>query len=102
MRERGVGGFVRRNINTFRMAAAPVLLIGLFVSIFKLLPDPTIMPEPKLLFISSKHYATPIRLINLLARRPKKLAAVALANKMARILWAMMVSGEVYRRPQQA
>ena len=41
-------------------------------------------------------------LIDLLARRPKKLAAVALANKMARILWAMMVSGELYRRPQSA
>ena len=41
-------------------------------------------------------------LINLLARRPKKLAAVALANKMARTLWAMMVSGELYRGPQQA
>jgi transposase len=41
-------------------------------------------------------------LINLLARRPRKVAAVALANKMARILWAMMVSGEVYRRPLAA
>jgi transposase len=41
-------------------------------------------------------------LLNLLARKPKKLAAIALANKMARILWAMMVSGEVYRRPQPA
>jgi transposase len=41
-------------------------------------------------------------LLQLLARRPKKLAAVALANKMARIIWAMMVSGEVYRRPQSA
>ena len=41
-------------------------------------------------------------LINLLARRPKKLAAVALANKMARTLWAMMLSGEIYRRPQHA
>jgi transposase len=41
-------------------------------------------------------------LIDLLARRPRKLAAVALANKMARILWAMMVSGEVYRRRQPA
>jgi transposase len=41
-------------------------------------------------------------LIQLLARRPRKLAAVALANKMARILWAMMVSGEVYRRSQPA
>jgi transposase len=41
-------------------------------------------------------------LLNLLARKPKKLAAVALANKMARVLWAMMGSGEVYRRPQPA
>ena len=39
-------------------------------------------------------------LLQLLARKPRKLAAVALANKMARILWAMMVSGELYRRPQ--
>jgi len=41
-------------------------------------------------------------LLNLLARKPKKLAAVALANKMARILWAMMVSGETYRHPKEA
>jgi transposase len=41
-------------------------------------------------------------LIQLLARRPRKLAAVALANKMARILWAMMVSGELYRQTQPA
>ena len=41
-------------------------------------------------------------LLQLLARKPKKLAAVALANKMARTLWAMMVSGEVYRRPMPA
>jgi transposase len=36
-------------------------------------------------------------LLKLLQRRPRKLAAVALANKMARIAWAMMMSGEVYR-----
>ena len=41
-------------------------------------------------------------LVGLLARKPRKLAAVALANKMARIVWAMMVSGETYRRPAQA
>src|SRR6266851_5093181 len=41
-------------------------------------------------------------LLSLLARKPKKLAAVALANKMARILWAMMVSGEIYRHPKEA
>jgi transposase len=38
-------------------------------------------------------------LLALLARKPRKLAAVALANKMARIAWAMMKSGDVYRRP---
>ena len=41
-------------------------------------------------------------LIALLARRPRKLAAVALANKMARIVWAMMTSGEAYRQPATA
>jgi len=41
-------------------------------------------------------------LLGLLARKPKKLAAVALANKRARIVWAVMVSGETYRRPQEA
>jgi transposase len=35
-------------------------------------------------------------LLQLLERKPRKLAAVALANKMARIIWAMR--GEVYRR----
>jgi transposase len=48
----------------------------------------------------AKPGSAPAWLINLLARKPKKLAAVALANKMARTLWAMMVNGEVYRRPQ--
>ena len=41
-------------------------------------------------------------LAQLLARKPKKLAAVALANKMARIIWAVLVSGAAYRRPQAA
>lgn len=41
-------------------------------------------------------------LLQLLARKPKKLAAVALANKMARIIRAMLVSGEIYHRPTSA
>jgi transposase len=41
-------------------------------------------------------------LLELLARKAKKVAALALANKMARIIWAMMVSGETYRRPTVA
>ncbi|WP_225764209.1 IS110 family transposase [Inquilinus sp. Marseille-Q2685] len=36
-------------------------------------------------------------LLALLARKPPKLAAVALANKVARIAWKLMVSGERYR-----
>jgi transposase len=35
----------------------------------------------------------------LLARRPTKVAAIALANKIARMAWAMMTRGERYREP---
>ena len=33
----------------------------------------------------------------LLARRPTKVAAIALANKLARMAWAMMAKGERYK-----
>jgi transposase len=36
-------------------------------------------------------------LLALAARKPRKLAAVALADKTARIVWAMMARGEAYR-----
>jgi transposase len=35
----------------------------------------------------------------LLARRPTKVAAIALANKIARTAWAMMARGERYKEP---
>ncbi len=41
-------------------------------------------------------------LVQLLARRKAKVAAVALANKTARMVWAMMTSGERYREPLTA
>jgi transposase len=47
---------------------------------------------------AAHRHATPW-LLGLLARRPHRVAKVALANKMARILWAMMTSGEAYRPP---
>ena len=39
-------------------------------------------------------------LTQLLARRPFKVVAVALANKMARTAWALMVHGGTYRAPE--
>ncbi|MEJ0024936.1 MAG: IS110 family transposase [Rhizomicrobium sp.] len=41
-------------------------------------------------------------LLSLLGRRPALVAAVALANKMARIVWAILVKGGTYRRPLTA
>jgi transposase len=38
-------------------------------------------------------------LAGLLARRPTKVAAIALANKLARMAWAIMARGQCYREP---
>ena len=38
----------------------------------------------------------------LLHRKPPKLVAVAMANKTARVAWAVMTRGEVYRPPQSS
>ena len=41
-------------------------------------------------------------LIALLARRPFKVVAIALANKMARIIWALLTKGGTYRNTGEA
>ena len=41
-------------------------------------------------------------LAGMLARKPRMLVTVALANKMARIVWAVMRSGQSYRAPALA
>ena len=35
----------------------------------------------------------------MLACKPRMLVAVALANRMARIVWALMTKKEIYRAP---
>jgi transposase len=41
-------------------------------------------------------------LTQLLARKPFKVVAVALANKMARTAWALLAHGGTYRTPRLA
>src|SRR5262245_36545137 len=47
----------------------------------------------------SKSIAEAGWLKSLLERRPARLVSVAQANKTARIVWALLVRGEVYRMP---
>jgi transposase len=39
------------------------------------------------------------RINDLIARKPVRVATVAMANRTARIIWAVMTRGETYRRP---
>jgi transposase len=41
-------------------------------------------------------------LARMLAKKPRKLVAIALANRMARAVWAMLTKGENYRDPAAA
>jgi transposase len=41
----------------------------------------------------------PAWIVSLMARRPYKVAAVALANRMARTIWALLVKGGTYQVP---
>ena len=50
-------------------------------------------------FARSKAPGTAEWLKKLLERKSARLASVALANKMARIAWAILAKGETYRAP---
>jgi transposase len=49
----------------------------------------------------NKHHpkAADPRIDALLARKPPRLVTVAMANRAARVIWAIMVRGDVYRTP---
>ena len=66
-REDGVGGFVRRHIVPIRWLALPIVAASAYIVWNRLWPDPTLMPQPRLLFIADKTYVTPMRLIQFLA-----------------------------------
>lgn len=67
-RDTGLGHWVRRNIVPIRWAALPFVIVGtIFVLTGGTWIDPTEVPEPKLLFINGKTFATPIRVIQFLA-----------------------------------
>ena len=86
-----------------------VILITHLILAFTILPLGIITVIPALLARFDRHArcqargrqsarrALPARLMG---RRPRKVAAVALANKMARIAWALMARGERYRVPK--
>ena len=52
--------------------------------------------------LNSKRAKADHWIARLLERKPRLVAAVALANKMARIAWAMMVRGTDFQRPPAA
>ena len=67
-RNSGLGGWVRRNITAIRWVSLPIVILGtVFVLTGGAWIDPTTVPNPKLLFINGKTFATPMRVIQFLA-----------------------------------
>ena len=66
-RDRGPGGWVKKNIAWLRIAALPIVVGLALMGYFKLWWDPTAVPPPRLFFIIGKTFITPIRLIQFLS-----------------------------------
>jgi hypothetical protein len=65
-----------------RIIGVPIVILGVLVVIYGWWPDPTKMPNPKLFFIASKAYVSPMRLIQFLAL----VAVFSLAFRYIRLL----------------
>ena len=66
-RDDGLGGFVHRHIRVIRVVSLPIVVGAALVTWFNLLPDPTTLPEPRLLFMNGKTFLTPVRFLQFLA-----------------------------------
>jgi hypothetical protein len=87
-RDQGLGHLVRCNINRIRLIALPIVIFAAVVVWFNLYPDPTLFPEPKMLFLHGKSFLTPVRFLQFLA-----LAAVFSALYPAIARWLRWLTG---------
>jgi hypothetical protein len=62
----GLGAWARTHIKPIRWVALPIVVVSAVLVWFEWWPDPTKLPEPRLLFINGKTFLTPMRLIQFL------------------------------------
>ncbi len=66
-RDEGIGAFARQHIIWLRRISLPIVIVSAVLVWFNWFPDPTQLPEPKLLFLNGKSFLTPMRLLQFLA-----------------------------------
>lgn len=62
----GVGAWARRNLSWLRPLGRIFIAVCVVLAVLNWEPDPTLMPEPKLLFVVDKGNMTPLKLIHFL------------------------------------
>lgn len=60
-------GILKPYMNWLRVLAVPIVVVSAYITLIEWRPDPILMPEPTFLFIDSKAYASPMRMIQFLA-----------------------------------
>jgi hypothetical protein len=92
-RDEGIGYIVRRNITWIRYVAAPIVAVTAIMVWFNWFPDPTRLPEPRLLFLNGKSFLTPIRLVQFLALAAAFSASYVLIRRVAWLPEFMSILG---------
>lgn len=64
---KGITGFVRRRRHLWRWLALPLVLAGAAAALWRWFPDPFLLPQPRLFFMFNKTFASPARIVHLLA-----------------------------------